>query len=159
MNNPQERRSLPPERAGDRGTGAWSPMLIALIALVFSSGGAILTVQNLYRLQQMDKRQAQKQAAAILIIFSLGYGILVALSASSSSTSQDTTGSVLISVAVAVGSFAVQARPYREMQLRATGPRASWLQAVGYAFLYELATLILAVPVTEITRALLTGTG
>lgn len=95
----------------------------------------------------------------MLVIFALGYGTLVALAPMSpgSMSSQDTTESALVSIAVALGSYIVQFRPYRQYRADTSSPGGSWLQAIGLAFAYEVITLLLAVPVTAVVHVMLGG--
>lgn len=133
----------------------WSTLGVVIVSLLLPAGGAILTITNLHRLHQIERMPARRQTIALLAVFAIGYSILLALTPMNSAGSQsiDGTASLILSIGVGAASYLALRRPFQTWRSRSTTRTAPWLKALGIAFLYQLLTLLLAVPVYFVLTA------
>jgi hypothetical protein len=127
----------------------WSPLSVSLITLLLPAGGAILTIRNLYRMQQMDGATAKRLTVVAYVIFAIGLTALLlsAKKASGGLLQPDTDASTVLSCGVALASYVVQRLPFRLWKLTHERTRTSpWLGAAGRAALYTLITFAAVLP-------------
>jgi hypothetical protein len=131
----------------------WSPVAISIISFLFPAGGAVLTIQNLRRLRQLDAPTARQMTYAIVGIFALGFGLLLLLAGGGTKgklgvNSIDPNAATALSIGIAAASYVVQRLPFRSWRTSNAQTRTSpWLGALGMAVLYEIVVAFCAVPV------------
>lgn len=108
--NPVQRQSEP--------RPPWSPLSVALIALLLPPGGAVLTMRNLQRLGDIDDQSARWLTVAIVTVFALGYAALIVIATAQSTRTSaeqiDAGALTVLQFGVALASYVVQRLPYRQ---------------------------------------------
>ena len=136
----------------------WSPLSVTVISLILPTGGAILTVLNLQRLRQIDRRDARRMTIALVALFALALTSLILLAGFGSDGRPriDPTAVEVLSLGVAFASYAVQRRPFRAWRLSNLRARTSpWLAALGVAAVYHLVTVAAWLPLFALIEGLL----
>lgn len=122
----------------------WTPVCVALIAFLLPAGGAVLTVRNMARLQQIDQTRVRELVAAAIGVFAIGFTALLVLAQPNPAKPEalSTNASAVLSLGTAVASYVVQRSPYmawrRVHERQRTG---GWLRALWLAVLFTLVTL------------------
>jgi len=97
---------------------------------------------------------------ATLVIFSLGFGILIAVSLPSRASTPTINASTVLSLGVALASYAVQRSAFREWRTKNTGEQtSSWVSALGFAALYSAIWILVVLPIYVILLSILSPHG
>lgn len=132
-------------KSGGNPTTPWSPLAVTLFALFIPTGGAVLTIRNLQRLNGLDARVARVQVYLVVAIFSLGLTVLCLLAQDGSTTFRQPNpdASLVLSVGTALASYLVQRSPYRSWRTSNARVRtASWWRALVTTVLYTLVIVL-----------------
>lgn len=145
------------ESARPASPAPWSPFTVSVITLLLPAGGAVLTVWNLRRLDQLDRESALRLGGAVLLVFALGTTALLVISGTRTQPNPQigADASTVISIGVAVASYVVLRAPFRTWRSRARARPDSWLRAVGYAFVFTVLWALGVVPLYLLTVAAL----
>lgn len=134
----------------DRGARPpWAPLSVSLTALLFPAGAAVLTVRNLERLGHIDAATARQLSAAVVGISAIGLTALVFFASRGGNGSPHIDSSVAYVLTIGVGgaSYLAQRLPFRVWRTgHARSPLGHWLTALGMSGLYEVVTLLVAIP-------------
>jgi hypothetical protein len=143
----------------------WSPLSVALIAFLLPAGGIVVTIQNMYRLQVLDRAQAYRMAVGAMCIVAVGLGIILGIAPTDKSGQPipPSGAELILSIAAAALAIAAHRGPFeRWRSAHRVEATASWLRAAGWALLYTAGTGLMVVPVALIVEALVgqhTGVG
>jgi len=127
----------------------WSPLGVAGITLLLPPGGAILTVLNLRRLNELDAALTRQLIAAVIAVFALGSATLLVLTMPRPGTvgAADSSASSILSVGIALASYLAQRSSFLRWRVSHTRARtSSLLSAVGVALVSTLVWIVIAVP-------------
>lgn len=140
----------------------WSPLTVALISFLLPAGGAVLTIRNMARLQQIDRTTVTELTVVTMAVFAIGFTALLVAGQPDPTkpASLDANVSAVLSFGTAVASYAVQ-RPafvvWRRSHVRIrTGP---WFRALGMALIYTLLILLAVLPLRLLVGLVATLTG
>lgn len=131
---------------GDR--APWTALGVGLITLLLPAGGALLTIQNLRYLGQIDPREARRLTLAAIAIFAVGLSVLLLFATPTKNgvPQVDSNSALVLSLGTALASYAVQRAPFQKWRIANTGVRTSWwLMGLGIAVLYQVFVVLVAV--------------
>jgi hypothetical protein len=124
----------------------WSPLGVSFITLFLPAGGAVLTIRNLERLNQVDATAARKLIAASVVVVALGYAALIFTAGHHNSAGvpqPDQNALGFLCAGLAFGSYLAQRVPFRTWRVRNADLRSGpWLPAIWIALLYQLAVIV-----------------
>lgn len=130
----------------------WSVITVSVISFLLPPGGALLTVRNLARLRESERRRVGELTAAVFALYAFGFTVLLLLVAPNGGQPAPLAPgvSLVLSFGTALASYAVLQRPYLEWRnAHRTARLSSWVSALGSAILYTLA-LSLAVTLVRL---------
>jgi hypothetical protein len=134
---------------------------VTIIAFLLPAGGAVVTVWNLHRFSQLDSVRTRHLTIAVVAVFAFGIATLLGLTPvkANSAPAIDANASSILSVGVAIACFVTQRSAYRSWRAQNARTRTSpWPSALGWALLFTLLTVIVALPPYVVLSSLL-GTG
>lgn len=120
----------------------WSVITVSVIAFLLPPGGALLTVRNLARLRESDRRRAGELTAVVFALYAAGFTVLLLLVAPHGGDPAPLAPevSLVLSIGTALASYLALQRPYQEWRTaHRTAKPASVLSALITAVLYTFA--------------------
>jgi hypothetical protein len=126
---------------------------VSVLTFLFPSGGAVVTVRNLQRLDQVSARTARALLIIVIAVFALGLALLVLTSQKDKSGKVmiDSGAYLIVSVGAAVASYLAQRNPFRSWRTAHTGVLpGSLLEAIALVLLYQLVAALVAAPVVAL---------
>lgn len=141
-------------------TRPWSPLSVSLITFFLPAGGAVLTIQNLARLQTVNPLQARRQTIEIVILYALGFAIILSLAPiQAGGTPRLDAGTYsVIQFGFAAAAYAVQRGPFRAWKVKQTSGTSAWTSGVLTALIYQLLAIFITVPVYAGVAAVVSST-
>jgi hypothetical protein len=127
----------------------WQPLSVSLTALLFPAGAAVLTVRNLERLGHIDSATARQLSLAVIGISAVGLTLLLYFASRGTSGSPhiDSGVAYVLTIGIGAASYAAQRLPFRTWRTgHARSPLGHWLSALGMSGMYELVTILAAIP-------------
>jgi hypothetical protein len=138
----------------------WRPLTVSILAFALPAGGAMLTVRNLERLQQLTPQAARRLLYLIVAVFAIGLSLLV-LVAQRDKSGQfviDSDALLIVSAGVATASYLAQRAPFRLWQSQHPTERGgSLLEAIWLVIVYNVVSALLALPLVLIAAQLSGG--
>lgn len=134
----------------------WSPLSVTLITFLLPAGGAILTVWNLHRLSEFDRRYATRLTMSVIVLFVIGISALylTATPVSQGMPTLNATGLGVLSFGVAFASYIVQRAAFQKWRTAHQRDRtSSWLPAAGLALAYTIIISLGVLPVYLVVTA------
>lgn len=135
--------------SASRVRGPWRPLTVSMLAFFLPAGGAILTIRNLERLEEITPKAARKLLllTGVVFAFGLAFLVLVAQKDKSGHLVPDSGAYLILSVGVAMVSYLAQRPAFRAWQSTHSGQRnGSLLEAIGLTIFYYLLTAACAAP-------------
>lgn len=131
----------------------WKPLTVSILAFALPAGGAMLTVRNLERLQELNQQAARRLLFLIVAVFAVGLAILF-LAAQKNKSGQlviDSNALFILSMGGAIASYLSQRPAFRVWQSAHPAERAgSLLEAIVLAIIYSVISAVVAVPLVLI---------
>jgi len=143
-----------------RVTSPWRPLTVSILAFALPAGGAILTIRNLERLQELTPKAARRLLFLTAAIFAIGISVLwlAAQRDKSGHVIPDSGAYLILSAGVAIVSYLAQRPGFRTWRSTHSAERSgSALEAFALAIVYYIVTAALAAPLILIANQISGG--
>jgi hypothetical protein len=146
---------------GSQSTRPWSPLSVSLITFILPAGGAVLTIQNLARLQIVNSLTARRQAVGVVLLYGLGFAIILALAPVQADgvPRLDAGTYSVVQFGFAAAAYLVQRGPFRAWVAKQTSGTSHWTSGVLTAVIYQLLATVITVPIYAGVAAFISSAG
>lgn len=127
----------------------WSPLSVSLITFILPAGGAVLTIQNLARMQIVNSQKARRQTMGIVLLYALGFAVILAVAPVQADgvPRLDAGTYSVIQFGFAFAAYAVQRGPFRAWIVNQASGTSAWTSGILTAVMYQLLAILITVPI------------